>query len=189
MISEIRENRILHVYGSEIVSYEEAISEAFSVILKLTKYPQPPSSEIHAGLRRVLADSALISLIFFPVGKKDGFRGERAKFLCEKFRVDDSSPLKSRALRNHIAHLDERFDEWILNSQKQTFGRAMLGSRADAISLGLEAEDILGIFAPKTLVFSFIEDDLRVDELVHEIRRISQTARQTLRNLPWLKEN
>ncbi len=189
MISEIRESRILHVYGSEIVSYEEAISEAFSLVLKLTKYPQPPSSEIHLGVRRVLADSALISLIFFSVGKKDDFRRERAIFLCEKFGVDDSSPLKSRALRNHIAHLDERFDSWILYSKQQTFGRAMLGSRADAKNAGLETEDILGIFDPKTLVFSFLEDDLHVDELVHEIRRISQIVRQTLRNLRWLKEN
>ena len=188
MSPEIPENRVLHVYGAEIISYEESVSEAFSSIRRFCKYQNPASGRIHEALRHLLADSALISLIFFPMNTKSQISKLRAKFLCEKFQVKDNSYLKSRALRNHLSHLDERLDNWVFESKMQTFGRAMLGSRADAVRHGLNHEDILGIFDPQTLIFSFLEDDLRVDELVAEIRRISQASRSILRDLHWVKE-
>lgn len=177
-------NRRLHVFGWEIISYEEAVSEAFTDLQKLVAYPSPPAGPIHSSVRRILADSALTSHVFFPSGTKPSVVS-RAEFLRREFCVSDSSLLKSRALRNHISHIDERFDTWATKSTNQTFGRRMLGSRGDALRVGLRGEDILGLFDTRTFVFSFLEDDLQVDDLVGEIRAIAHLVRKRLRNLHW----
>src|SRR5690606_17208122 len=40
------------------------------------------------------------------------FTTERGKTLLELFELDDKSPLKSRVLRDHLEHYDERLDDW-----------------------------------------------------------------------------
>ena len=186
-ISHQIKRRLLHVYGGEIVRYEETISASFSKLLVMSSYPRPPSAPIHDCIRHIFSDSALISLMLFPAIKSK-FSTQRAKTLREEFKLEENSLLENRYLRNHLAHLDERLDKWAIESDQKTFGRGLLGSREDAARIGLNGEDILGLFDPKTLVFGFLQDDLRVDDLVSEIRNISQNVRVCLRDLPWQTE-
>lgn len=184
MTETIGGHRLLHVYGGEIISYENSISEAFQHLAGFLCHDRPPASLVHGSLRRILADAGLVSLVFFPTRDSDR-AAIRAEFLRTEFEVDESSILRSRAIRNHLFHLDERLDRWAMESSQQTFGRGMLGSRADATRIGLDSEDILGLFDPGTLTYSFLQDDLQVDDLVGEIRGVSHRIRRRLRSLPW----
>jgi hypothetical protein len=175
--------RLLHVFGREIIESEEAISRAFSDLCEYSAFSKPASSNIHRSVKAILSEAAQISLIFFPTRKGQG--QERAEFLKAELAVSPDSPLSNRILRNHLAHLDERLDFWAMNSSKQTFGRAMLGSREDALHIGLQNEDILGLFDTRTYVFSFLDDDISIDDLVGEVRAVSHRVRKKLRALPW----
>lgn len=61
------------------------------------------------ALRTALHFSANVSKVFWPA------RGEReasAKALRDMCGIPDDHPLKSRTLRNHVEHMDERLHNW-----------------------------------------------------------------------------
>ena len=84
----------------------------------------------------VLFSHMLLKDALFPSQNSPKTSKDRASFLCSEFSVAETSILKDRALRNDLAHLDERLDNWAMSSQNKTFGRGMLGSRADAAPAG-----------------------------------------------------
>ncbi|MDP2737585.1 MAG: hypothetical protein Q8O82_02485, partial [Pseudorhodobacter sp.] len=98
-------NRLLHVFGREIVECEESISDAFNSLSIAVAHSPAPARLVHTAIRRVLSDSALISLIFFPAkgsGRASQLAETRAAFLRAELHVDNTSLLKSRTVRNHI---------------------------------------------------------------------------------------
>src|SRR3954469_25358933 len=68
----------------------------------------PPQSVLN-HLQNIALQGAAISRFFWPSGKKYQRRGA---FLRERFKLDDSNPLKSRELRNHMEHYDEYLDDY-----------------------------------------------------------------------------
>ena len=61
-------------------------------------------------LQNIALHGAALSRYFWPA--RSGHEG-RAKELCIAFAVDDSSPLKSRDLRNAMEHFDENMDDYL----------------------------------------------------------------------------
>lgn len=184
MLDKVSQNRILIIYGNELVDYEQSVSGSFARLTECCGWERPPAELVHRQLRHVPSDAALVSLIFFP-SQDTPSSIARAGFLKEQFDVADASILNDRKLRNHLFHLDERLDRWAMVSKTRTYGRAMIGSRKDAERAGVANEDLLGIFDTKKLTFSFLENDLQVDDLVGEIRRIAHIARKKTRDLIW----
>jgi hypothetical protein len=68
----------------------------------------PPQSVLN-HLQNIALQGAAISRFFWPRGKKYQRRGA---FLRERFKLDDSNPLKSRELRNRMEHYDEYLDDY-----------------------------------------------------------------------------
>jgi len=68
----------------------------------------PPQSVLN-HLQNIALQGAAISRFFWPVGNKYQRRGA---FLRERFKLDDSSPLRSRELRNRMEHYDEYLDDY-----------------------------------------------------------------------------
>ncbi len=185
MGSPIGANRLLHVYSGEIIESEELVSDAYARLLEYCAFDRPPASLIHRCIRRILIDSGSISFIFFPADRRSDRAKRRSEYLRQELKISDGSLLQNRVLRNHMAHLDERLDKWAMDSTQKTFGRGMIGSRADAHQVGISSEDLLGLFDPKTMIYSFLEDDLCIDDLVEEVRLISHRARSFVRKTPW----
>ena len=184
MLDRVSQNRILIIYGSELIDYEQSISSSFARLVEFCDWDRPPAELVHRQLRHILSEAALVSLIFFP-SQVTPSSSARAGFLKEEFDVAEKSILNDRKLRNHLFHLDERLDRWAIESKARTYVRAMIGSREDAERVGVANEDLLGIFDTKKLTFSFLENDLQVDDLVGEIRRIAHIARKKTRDLIW----
>ena len=61
-------------------------------------------------LQNIVGMGAALSRYFWPVRAGHEKRGE---ILRERFKVTDSSPLKSRDLRNEIEHFDEKLDVYL----------------------------------------------------------------------------
>lgn len=63
------------------------------------------------GVQAVVAQAAAVSRYFWPARNKEPHLS-RAVRLKSCLGIAESSPLRSRELRNHLEHLDERLDEF-----------------------------------------------------------------------------
>jgi hypothetical protein len=65
-------------------------------------------------MRVFLNFAADVSKFFFPPRSQEVRTKKRAEDLRQLFLVPDGSPLNDagRKIRNHLEHIDERFDEW-----------------------------------------------------------------------------
>lgn len=61
-------------------------------------------------LQNIIVQGAAVSRYFWPVRSQYAARGD---VLRQMYKVTDSSPLRSRDLRNAIEHFDERLDEYL----------------------------------------------------------------------------
>jgi len=61
-------------------------------------------------LQNIIVQGAGVSRYFWPANKAHEARGRE---LRQQFKVSESSPLKSRDLRNMIEHFDERLDRYL----------------------------------------------------------------------------
>jgi hypothetical protein len=61
-------------------------------------------------LQNIIVQGAAVSRYFWPSDKAHEARGRE---LREQFKVTDTSPLKSRELRNMIEHFDEKLDHYL----------------------------------------------------------------------------
>ena len=68
MVTGIGANRLLNIYGGEVVSYENAISRAFQRLIDLTSFGGSAALPMHEEIRSILGNSGLVSLVFFPQG-------------------------------------------------------------------------------------------------------------------------
>lgn len=68
--------------------------------------PQTPLNHI----QNIVLQGAAVSRFFWPSDKKHNWRGET---LRAAFKVDESSPLFSRTLRNTMEHFDEYLDDFL----------------------------------------------------------------------------
>jgi len=92
---------------------ESALISAEWVSNYLQEYVKTPNKlppqPVLNHLQNIALQGAAISRFFWPTGKKYQRRGA---FLRERFKLDDTNPLKSRELRNHMEHYDEYLDDY-----------------------------------------------------------------------------
>jgi hypothetical protein len=73
-----------------------------------------------ATIQEALTHAAGLSRFFWPM-KGSQLSASRGKRLRTAFALDDSSPLKSRRLRNSFEHFDEDLDRFLLNDPTGCF--------------------------------------------------------------------
>jgi len=86
-------------------------------------------------LQNIAIQGAAISRFFWPIDKRYASRGA---YMRECFKLDDSSPLKSRDLRNRMEHYDEYLDDYF--SRQDVFGNIL----PDYIGKEPSEEEMLG---------------------------------------------
>jgi hypothetical protein len=82
--------------------FEVAVGEAVS------------SETIMSAVQEALTHAAALSRFFWPSDKRNVLAVARGKRLREAFRLDDTSSLKNRGLRNAFEHFDEHLDRFLL---------------------------------------------------------------------------
>jgi hypothetical protein len=121
-----KERAILPVYGSFYIqgmlfNAESAVRSILNAEDTLTaaaeKRPEDPTSVLSVHfllneLQNIIVQAAALSRYFWPVRKNHEWRGSH---LRKAFRMSESSPLRSRALRDAIEHFDERLDRYLEN--------------------------------------------------------------------------
>src|SRR5947207_3321907 len=124
-------------------------------------------------LQNVVAMGVALSRYFWPIRSAHRERGE---LLRSQFKVTDTSPLKSRQLRNEIEHFDEKLDVY--------FSQRIVGVvLPQYIGPYLENSGVPGHFFRAYYtdrgIFEVLGKQFNIMPLVEEIRRIDGLLRNS----------
>jgi hypothetical protein len=156
---------------------------------KVAVAEQMDAASIVATVQEALTHAAALSRFFWPSKSKDDpLADARGKALRAAFKLDDTSALKWRKLRNAIEHFDEDLDRFLLGDHVGAFFPAPL---VDSHKLADEVighifklvdpeEEIFVLlghkyeFAPiREAVFKIYEDAVRMDEQGGRLKPLS----------------
>jgi hypothetical protein len=106
-----------------------------------------------------------------------GSRGKHAKAregLRTSLQVDDTSPLREVAMRNHFEHYDERLDHWWAKSERHN--HMDMSIMPPNMVQGLDDTDAFRVFDPTTGDLIFWGERFNVNELAQEATRLLPIA-------------
>jgi hypothetical protein len=83
----------------------------------------------------------------------------------------------SRKFRHHLAHFDERLDEWAAESPNRNIARKNIAPRNAIGGNSITSGDFLEHFVPGENVFIFRGDEFPVQEMFDALMKIHAAAR------------
>ena len=122
-------------------------------------------------IRMALHFSASVSRIFFPPNslnpEKTLVAKRRAKRLRSMTGIQENHALRSRKLRDHVEHMDERMDAWTSNSPRPFGGAVEMIIYADDFKVSRDAVEASCpiIFYPESRVVVAFEEKFDLSEL------------------------
>lgn len=144
-------------------------------------------AEVFRQTHSFLTHASNVSRLFWPpkLNRKRGesnedykqrvqFTRERGTKLRALFAITEQSPLKSRDLRDHLEHYDERLDHWSNTSQHRNICSDTIGP-PNAI-VGLAPTDMMRWFDPTTNSFLFRGESYALQPLATEISILPEKA-------------
>lgn len=144
-------------------------------------------AEVFRQTHSFLTHASNISRLFWPpkpVKRRDetseaftqrqAFTTDRGASLLELFGLDDSCPLKSRVLRDHLEHYDERLDHWSNTSVRRNIASDTIGP-PNAIA-GLDSSDTMRWFDPINNSFRFRGEEYALQPLATEVDQLLPKA-------------
>jgi hypothetical protein len=155
--------------------------------------PSIATAEVFRGLHSFLAHTSNISRLLWPafprrrtgeVAKHYQARTEKVPKIKRASRLrellglqPDDHPLKSRQLRDHLEHFDERLDDWSETSESHDFVQEHIGPESQIAHLA--PRDRLRSFDPALAVFCFRGERFELGPLVKDIRKLKERAAMT----------
>jgi hypothetical protein len=134
-------------------------------------------------LQSFLIAAANVSKLLFP--SREGMRG-RGEELRRSLGVPDDSPLKDRRLRNHFEHLDERLEDWALNSERRNFVGRIIG-RQGTVVVTPDPTDHMGQLDPTDFTVDFRGEPFDLQPLVSTLEDLWQRARVEAKRPHYLR--
>lgn len=152
-------------------------------------------SEVFRQTHSFLTHASNVSRLFWPprlkkrnreapetFAHRQVFTTRRGSSLLTLFELDDSSPLKSRVLRDHLEHYDERLDDWSSTSERRNIACDTIGP-PNAIG-GLDPTDIMRWFDPTTNAFRFRGEEYALQPLAAAVDQLLTKA-VSLEEILW----
>lgn len=144
-------------------------------------------AEVFRQTHSFLTHASNISRLFWPpqprkrkdetpeaFAQRQAFTTKRGTLLLELFGLDDSSPLKSRELRDHLEHYDERLDHWSTISGGRHIATDTIGP-PNAI-VGIDASNTMRWFDPTTNSFRFRGEEYELRSLAIAVEQLLSKA-------------
>ena len=136
-----------------------------------------PSTYLVFFHAKVLVNSAAgVSRMLWPPGpRRNGDKKrskERGKALRDTLGVDDTHLLKTRTLRDHFEHFDERLDDWAENS----VGRQMVTDNIGPIRIfcHFDPKDVIVHYDPEDGTLYFRGEKFSLPEISHAVIDIQE---------------
>lgn len=155
------------VYISEIITLcDDAVVAAAYINETLH---QKPINLLFYHLRALVSSTALISQFLWPIKTDERRARERGQSLRELLKLVDTSRLKSRKFRHHLAHFDERMDRWAAESPNRNLARRIVGPRSMIGGSSIVAGDFIEHYVPSERIFIFRGDEFPVQDIVTDL--------------------
>ncbi|HAZ13255.1 MAG: hypothetical protein A2X86_00495 [Bdellovibrionales bacterium GWA2_49_15] len=159
---------------SRITSALNSVEIVNSIIQTL-----PNKENLPADWRRILLDemqniviqAGAISKFFWP--PRDGEKSlhkKRGEYLQKIFKVQQNSPLKSRTVRDHIEHFDEKLDRYLQIPIAGHIFPELVASFEQ--SDGIPQHIFRGYYLD-SCIFQILNEKIEINSLVEEIVRIN----------------
>jgi len=84
--------------------------------------------------------------------------------------------LKSRKLRDHLEHFDERLDEWQRTSSSRNYVQDIIGPKGAIV--GIEPTDMMRWFDPQAKAIYFRGEDYDLQKLVDGVSEVYENVRK-----------
>jgi hypothetical protein len=173
------------VYRREIASEcQHALRAAQAIDASLARGLDVPVLFYH--LHSFIAHVAAVSRILWPPLKGDAAARARAQArgtdLCSVLGVDNSHPVASRDLRNHLEHYDERLDSWVQESTHHNLAVDIVGPAGVFGGPAMTSQDVFRQFDPAAKSFLFRGEVFPLQPAVSGLEdllaRLQERARQ-----------
>jgi len=173
---QFAENAV-HTLNNVLPRWEETTHNG-NVILQTTLH-----HEIFRTIHSLMTHASNVSKLFWPAaprrrsGESDADFHYRCSALPKLARAaelrnllalpEDGHALKSRKLRDHLEHFDERLDHWQTRSVRKNYFHDSIGSR-ESLS-GVDDVDIMRWYDPSTKCMLFRGESFDIQKLVDGI--------------------
>jgi tryptophanyl-tRNA synthetase len=141
----------IETYASKALSAIQrfsALNNKMSADLESSAMPEIKVNHLFDELDLFVSNTAMVSKTLWPLSRTP-FARKRGETLRKILKVSDSSPIRSRSLRDSIEHFDERLDNW---TQHQTSN----GSLAQYV-MGPNLTQMFGGGIPLSSIFSGLD--------------------------------
>ena len=145
---------------------------------------QPSERDLFRPANELICQAAMISKLLWPPGHRDASSAERARLRGEHLRkiigVDNDHPVKSRKLRDHFEHYDERLDAWAESSRNHNIIKRFVGPRGAIAGDAIGDGDIIEHYDPSTKILSFRGESFDIQSLVDGIISVQSKVLELL---------
>jgi uncharacterized protein YcaQ len=125
----------------------------------------------------LLAHAAAISRILWPPrASKDRRASARGTHLRDVLGIAEDHPLRTRTLRDHLEHFDERLDQWAEQSAHGGLVDRIIGPVTVIRGPSIGRRDFLRAYDPKPKVFTFRGDEFDIQKLVAGVEEVKNAA-------------
>jgi hypothetical protein len=156
-------------YAMNAVPHVNQATRALKLIDSTTSAAWPHSEEVFRELHSFLTHASNVSRILWPAAPKRR-RKETQQQYDERVRADKrmqrgevlrgllgigdgDHPLKSRKLRDHLDHFDERLDEWATAGASRNYLQDFIGNVRETSTIA--PRDQMRSFDPELVIFRF----------------------------------
>ena len=115
--------------------------------------------------------------------RKEKAAKKRGAHLRQVLKVDDAHVLRTRTLRDHFEHFDERLDEWAETSPNRNIVDNMIGPRAAIGGDAIKDQDIIRMFDPATKLLVFRGERFDIQGLVNGLTDVQSKVTERLAQL------
>jgi hypothetical protein len=141
-------------------------------------------ARIWFSLNAILTATANVSKLLWPVGHRKTASDfpDRGEKLRASLGVTDDSPLQHRTVRNHFEHIDERYEEWWLKSERHNIAIRNIGPLGRTVT-GLEEAETFEHFDPSAGLVTFQGDVFELRPIADGLTTLHEAARAATADL------
>lgn len=166
------ENRLLTIYLLEVSKQCKFCTLAAANIDSALKNlsDREASTWLWYNVQNLLISAANISKILWGNKKTEELR----KDLRDLLKIKDDSPLRSRDLRNHFEHFDDRISTWYQTSKNKNYIDTNIGP-SNFIG-GFDESDFMRNYNTDENSVNFKGEKYYIQPLIEEVINIAKTA-------------
>ncbi|HWA89170.1 MAG TPA: hypothetical protein VG889_03995 [Rhizomicrobium sp.] len=177
----------LWAYFWQIKTNSTFFFQSFSELEREVALEHRNPERVFRLLTEILHNAAGISHLLWPGQARSSSRAKMAQIrgellLAELGLTGEEHFLRDRSGRDHLAHLDERIDEWVIASRQHNIAAMNIGPKGRVVS-GMESREIFELFDPDIFVFYFRGDEYDIRRLKLGVTDVSSRAEVLLNRL------